>query len=141
MEPEDSLPHSQEPATCPCSEPAQSSPCYHPSHFFNSILTSHLCLGLQSCLFPSGFPNKTLCTPLPLRATCPVHLILLYLITRIIFSWEYRSLSSFSCNFLHSPVTSSILHPYTPLSTLFSKSLNLCSSFCVTISFSKRTFG
>jgi hypothetical protein len=27
MEPGGSLPHSQEPATCPCPEPAQSSPC------------------------------------------------------------------------------------------------------------------
>jgi hypothetical protein len=41
MEPEDSLPHSQEPATCPYPEPYQSSPC-PPSHFlkihFNIIL-------------------------------------------------------------------------------------------------------
>ena len=29
------------------------------------ILSSHLCLGLPSGLFPSGFPTKTLYTPLP----------------------------------------------------------------------------
>ena len=29
------------------------------------ILSSHLCLGLPSGLFPSRFPNKTLYTPLP----------------------------------------------------------------------------
>ena len=29
------------------------------------ILSSHLRLGLPNCLFPSGFPSKTLCTPLP----------------------------------------------------------------------------
>src|SRR5215510_9554704 len=49
---------------------------------------------------------------------------------RITFG-EYRSFSSSLCNFLHSPVTSSLLGPNALLNTLFPNTLSLCSSLNV----------
>ena len=58
-------------------------------------------------------------------------IILLDFITRTILVEEYRSLSSSLCNFLHSPVTPSLLGPNILLNTLFSNTLSLCSSLNV----------
>ena len=66
MEPEVSLPRSQQPATCPCPEQDQSSP--HPLlplfkvHF---ILSYHLQLGLPRGILPLGFVTKILDAYLP----------------------------------------------------------------------------
>ena len=99
----------------------------HTSWRYILILSSHLHLGLPNGLFPSVFPTKTLCTPLPssIRATCPARLILDF-ITRTILGEQYRSLSSSLCNFLHSPVTPSLLGPNILLNTRY-----VCSSTTV----------
>jgi hypothetical protein len=85
----------------------------HPVHTLPAILlevhfgpSCHLRLDLPSGIFTSGFPTKTLYTftSSPMRATCPVHLILLYLICLMIPGDNLWS--SPLCNFLHSPITS-----------------------------------
>jgi hypothetical protein len=49
----------------------------------------------------------------------------------IILGEEYKSRRPSLCNFLHSPVTSSLFGPNILLSTLFSNTLSLCFSLNV----------
>ena len=64
METEGSLPHSQQPATCPYPDSHQSSPWPHRTSWSSIlVLSSYLRLGLPSVIFLSGFPTKTLYTP------------------------------------------------------------------------------
>ena len=79
-----------------CASPIQSRNPQHTSCRSILILFTHLRLGLPSGLLPSGFPTKTLYTPLssPIHAICSTHLILLDVITRTILCEQYRSLQS-----------------------------------------------
>ena len=120
---------------CPAPAPilSQLDPVHIPHHTScRSILTesSHLRLGLPSGLFPSGFPTKTLNTPLlsPKRVTFTAHLILLDFITRKILGEQYISLSSSLRSFLHSLATSSLLGQNILLRTVLSNTLSLHSS-------------
>jgi hypothetical protein len=59
--------------------------------------------------FPRISPPKSCCTsPLPMRTTCPAHLILLDLINWTVLGEEHKSLSFSLCSFLHSSVNSSL---------------------------------
>ena len=58
-----------------------------------TVLPSHLRLRLPSCFFSSSFPTKIMYSLLlcSTHATCPTHLILRDLITRIVFGEGYSS--------------------------------------------------
>jgi len=133
MEPEGSLPDSQVPANCPYPQPARSSP-YPTTHFLkvhlNIILPSTP--GSPKWSLSLRFPQQkaVFASPLPIRATCPAHLIL-HFINRTILCVQYRLLSSSLYSFLHSTITSSLLGRNTLLNTIFSNTLSLRSSLNV----------
>ena len=108
----------------------------HPVSTPSHILKIHLNIMLPSMprsskwSFSPRFPhqNPVYTSALPIRATCPAHLIILKFITRKIWGEQYRSLSSSLCSFLYSPVTSSLFNPNIFLCTVISNTLSLGSS-------------
>jgi hypothetical protein len=136
MEPEGSLLCSQEPATGYYPDPDETNPHpqpYFPKIHFNIILPSTPRSSRWS--HPSGFTTKIVRPFLIsyIYPKCPAHLIFLNLIILIIVGEEkaYKLRSSSLYSFLHPPVTPSLLGSNTLLSTQFSNTLNLCSSFNV----------
>jgi len=81
-----------------------------PSHptSWNSILIlpSHLCLGLPNGLLPSGFPTRTLYTPLfsHIHATCPAHLILLDFYHPNSIGWAVQVIKVLIMSFFSTPL-------------------------------------
>jgi hypothetical protein len=84
----------------------------HTTSYLRYILISstQLRLDLPSGFFPSGFSTKILYAFLfySMRATFPVHLILLDLIILIVLDEENKLWSSSLCSFLQPSITSSL---------------------------------
>jgi hypothetical protein len=83
---------------------------------------SYLRPSLPGGSFLHAFPRKPCIFLPPIRATHPIPYIFLFLMTRII-SDEYKSWSCSLCDFIHPPITSSVIGPSIFLSTLFPNTL------------------
>jgi hypothetical protein len=126
MEPEGSLLCSQETSTVPILSqisPIHTTPSHLPKPHFNINLLSTFRSSECSLSFWLSDKNCNAFLLFPMRAIFPAHLILLQLIL-IITSYGATQYE----DPLQPPTTSSLFRPNIPLSTLFSNTLNLCSS-------------
>jgi hypothetical protein len=110
MQLQSSLTRLQQPIKCPYTQRDQSSTC-PPNEFhninFNIILPSMPKSYKWSLSHRCPPPKDPLFSPI--RATCPDHLILYYLMRRVIFREQYRSESYSLSYLLYSPLTYSLL--------------------------------
>jgi len=113
------------------------------------ILSTHLCLGLMSGLFPFRVSKQTIVCICHLPHECYIphlyvtHLglntliiitmmmMMMIIIIIIIICEVYKLWSSSLCSLLQPPTTSSLLGQNILLSTLFANTFNLCSSLSV----------
>ena len=127
MEPEGSLPRSRYPVTFPSSEPNEPTPSepifkdpfYYPPFFPSSKWFLFLRLLRQ---------NPVCISPLVHSCHMPTHLIVLYVIIRVMLGEAFRLYSIPLCNFLQSPVSFSLLGSNVFPSALFSNTLTSCYS-------------
>jgi len=111
--------------------PIQSTPLpYLPKIHLNIILPSTLWPSKWSLFFRSTYRNSVCAFPLPIRATCPAHIIHLDFITLIIFGPKYRSWTSSLCNLLQSRSSPPLPHSSNTqisFSEHFSNTMSPCS--------------
>jgi len=105
-------------------------------HYFSNIISSIVIPSTPKSSewsLPFGYSDQNFVCIYHLSHPCyiPSPFNLLDLITLIIFDEAYMLRSSSLCSLLQSPTTSSLLGPNILLSTLFSNTLILCSSFSV----------
>jgi hypothetical protein len=129
MKPDGSLPHSQDPSTCPYPKPQQSSPYPTPLHPISCryilILCSHLLLGLPSGLFPSGFPHNPVHTPPPSSYFLQIHLNMMFPSTSRSSKWSLSLRFPPQNHICTSPVPHTCCMPRPSHSSLFHHTNNI----------------